>query len=184
MPSATPALAIPYALDADARAAWPTTSQEVAERVEALLQAETASTDAELAALAGRAGALEGLTDLTDVFVGWTWGTGWEMSGGLARAMGHLVFIAGTAKRTGGAISPGTAGDIANQTVVTMDLGGRVPLVPTGMTSAGGRRGVFFRTQSASGLVSVQMVAVTGQADIDTNDIAEFSGVFLSAVPG
>lgn len=184
MPSATPARAIPYTLDADPRALYPTTMRQLAERVESLMDADAAGTDAALAALAGRAGTLEGLTDLTDVFVGWTWGTGWEMSDAYARAMGHLVFIAGKAKRTGAAISPGTAGDIPNQTVVTFDLGGRVPLVPTGITSCGGRRGCFFRTQSSSGNVSVQLVAVTGQADIDTNDIAEFSGVFLSAVAG
>lgn len=184
MPSSTPALDIPYALDVDARAAWPGTSKALAERVEAVLQAQANTDAAAQQALSDRAAALEGRTDLSNVFVGWTWGTGWEMSDPYAVAMGHLVFIAGRAKRTGAAISPGTAGDIPNQTVVTLDLGGRVPVVPTGITSCGGRRGVFFRTQSDSGLVSIQMVAVTGQADVDTNDVAEFSGVFLSTVPG
>lgn len=44
MPSQTPNKAIPYALDADARALWPTTSQDVAERIDALLTAKDALT--------------------------------------------------------------------------------------------------------------------------------------------
>lgn len=185
MPSATPARAIPYALDNDPRALWPTTSRQVAERVDALMAADAAGTDAALGALAGRATTLEGLTDLTDVFVGVTWGAGWELSDLYARALGHLVFIGGKAKRTGGNISPGTAGDIVpNLTVATFDLGGRIPLVPTGLVSTGGRRGCFFRAASSSGNVSVQLVAVTGTANIDTNDVAEFTGMFLAAVAG
>jgi hypothetical protein len=39
MPSATPNKAIPFALDADPRALWPTTSQDAAEQVDALLTA-------------------------------------------------------------------------------------------------------------------------------------------------
>ena len=186
MPSSTPASAIPYALDADARAAWPGTSKDVAERLEVLRAADAGANNAALADLAARATALEGKTDLTDVFVGAVWGTGWAMSAMSATAMGHLVFIAGTATRSGGNITPGVAGDITpNLTLVTLDLGGRIPMVPVGLASAGGRRGCFFNASSDSGSVKVELVAVTGtSANFDTGDVCKFAGMFLSAVPG
>lgn len=184
MPNSTPGRAIPYALDADSRASWPGLSKAVAERLEVVLNDAAASDAAALAALDGRAAALEGKTDLTDVFVGAVWGAGWALSAMSATAIGHLVFIRGTATRSGGAISVGTAGNIPDETIVTMDLGGRTPANRTGLMSAGGRRGVFLRATASSGQVHVQMVAVTGSADIDTNDVVEFTGMFLSAVPG